>query len=250
MLYKGRNRLFSNIFSVTFLKTIVMTATKFVIQSYIISIAIKSLMYKFVSKFQHFAPHTEDNQMFRELEEYYYRGLCLTDWEKPKNFCSFQDVLTFTEATLIIPLFMLVILYLPSILYICIISFKFYRGERWSREVLADPILFIFPLFTCISFYHKKTKITEEKENETHDTRINSEKDEEDTSESRNTQNQFPIEVEMKNEKSVAEDCNQLKEHNERSKEFSVQQSNVLYFLFFIGAAICIGGDISMQYLR
>ena len=145
---------------------------------------------------------------------------------------------------------MLVILYLPSILYICIISLKFYRGENWSREVLADPILFIFPLFTCISFYHKKTKITEEKENETHDTRINSEKDEEDTSESRNTQNQFPIEIEMKNEKSVAEDCNQLKEHNERSKEFSVQQSNVLYFLFFIGAAICIGGDISMQYLR
>ena len=74
MLYKGENRLLTNIFSLTFLKLIIMTATKFIIQSYIISIAIKSLMYKFVSKFQYFPPHTEDNELFRALEEQYYRG--------------------------------------------------------------------------------------------------------------------------------------------------------------------------------
>ena len=41
-----------------------------------------------------------------------------------------------------------------------------------------------------------------------------------------------------------------VKGHFNNSKQFSVYQSNVLYFLFFTGAALCIGGDIFIQYVR
>ena len=153
MLYKGENRLLTNIFSLTFVKIIIMTATKFIIQSLLLSIAIKSLMYKFVSKYQYFPPHTEDNELFRDLEEHYYRGLA-----------EGSEVLTFTEATLILPLVMIAVLYLPSIFYVTYTSLQFYGKEKWSNRVLADPVYFIFPIFTCISFYHRNDKIIQKKE--------------------------------------------------------------------------------------
>ena len=274
MLYKGENRLLTNIFSLTFVKIITMTATKFLIQSYIVSIAIKSLMYKFVSKFQYFPPNTEDNELFRDLEEHYYRGLT-----------NVREVLTFTEATLIIPLVMIAILYLPSIFYIAYASLKFYGKEKWSTSILADPVHFIFPIFTCMSFYHRNDNImrkkevqlgenvesvvsSEDKKEAQDDDLVNLQNDptgenskqvsprmnniivKDVDAEAQNVdQNSQIIRTEEGVESGKVSDS-QIEENSAPPRIFSVRQSNVLYFLFFIGAAFCIGGDILMQYQR
>ena len=41
-----------------------------------------------------------------------------------------------------------------------------------------------------------------------------------------------------------------MEEQSAPPRLFSVHQSNVLYFLFFIGAALCLTGDMVMQYQR
>ena len=233
-------------------------------------------MYKFVSKFQYFPPNTEDNELFRDLEEHYYRGL--TD---------VREVLTFTEATLIFPLIMIAILYLPSIFYIAYASLKFYGKEKWSTSILADPVHFIFPLFTCISFYHRKDNIHHKKELQQEERFVSAvgfeeKKEEQDydlvnhqndpngsTNEIQNSNQVSPrliniietdLDVEAQNvdqHSQIEEGVNSAKasatkieENSAPPRLFSVHQSNVLYFLFFIGAAICIGGDVLMQYQR
>ena len=71
-----------------------MLILKFIAQSYVLSIAIKSLMYKFVSKFQYFHHPSHDTQDFRTLEEIYYRhGLCPQDGIDPRYFCDVIHIL-------------------------------------------------------------------------------------------------------------------------------------------------------------
>ena len=41
-----------------------------------------------------------------------------------------------------------------------------------------------------------------------------------------------------------------MEEQSAPPRLFSVHQSNVLFFLFFIGAVFCIGGDVFMQIQR
>ena len=50
ILTYGKNPVISNIMSFKFLKVLLMLILKFLVQSYFLSMAVKSLMYKFVSK--------------------------------------------------------------------------------------------------------------------------------------------------------------------------------------------------------
>lgn len=79
--------------------------------------------------------------MYRWFEERFYRGVQHNSYE----------FLTFTEATLIAPLIYLTLLYLPSVLYVLYNSWKFYDSA--IVLTLDNPAFFIFPIFTCISFY-------------------------------------------------------------------------------------------------
>ena len=72
------------------------------------------------------------------------------------KICGDFDFLTFTEATLIAPLTLLILLYLPTIIYVSISSIKFYGWNGWTNAILDDPVHFIFPIFTNISFYKKR----------------------------------------------------------------------------------------------
>ena len=52
--------------------------------------------------------------------------------------------------------------YGPTTIYCVCVSIRFYGLNSWMRYVLDDPIYFMFPILTCISFYNKKTSIGEE----------------------------------------------------------------------------------------
>ena len=63
--------------------------------------------------------------------------------------------LTFTQATVYAPLILILILYLPTMIYIVFVSIRFYGLQRWINEIMSDPVYFIFPILTSLSFYEK-----------------------------------------------------------------------------------------------
>ena len=97
---------------------------------------------------------------FNELKETYYKGLCPPSKE-PNEFCH-TELLSFTEAFLMAPICQIISLYLPSLIYIIYISIKFYGWRNYLSCILEDPIYFIFPFFTNISFYKIPDKTKEE----------------------------------------------------------------------------------------
>ena len=56
-----------------FFKIVLLITSRFLVQSYILSMVVKSLMWKFVSANQYFSETAPDNSLYRELEEKYYR---------------------------------------------------------------------------------------------------------------------------------------------------------------------------------
>jgi hypothetical protein len=72
----GRTPVIQTFFSFKFLKIILLIVTRFLIQSYILAWAVKSLMYQFVSRYEYLKPGQSDI-LYKEIVNLYYRGLCL-----------------------------------------------------------------------------------------------------------------------------------------------------------------------------
>lgn len=85
LLAQGSKPVIKKIVSWQFFKILLMILSKFIMQSYMLSMAIKSLMFKFVSKFQFSDNPSFDTEEYRELEEIYYRGLCVYDKSEPMS---------------------------------------------------------------------------------------------------------------------------------------------------------------------
>lgn len=90
-------------------------------------------------------------------------------------------------------------------------------------SVLNDPVYFIFPILTSMSFYGKP--IASENEEKERSGVINDE---------------TPEDVEK-----TENICEPLRQMN-----FSVRQSNILYMLFIMGFLLCIGADVLHQFTR
>ena len=61
----------------------------------------------------------------------------------------------FNQATVIAPTMLITFLYLPTVVCVLCQSIRFYGWRKWVTGVLDDPILFIFPILTSMSFYKK-----------------------------------------------------------------------------------------------
>ena len=61
--------------------------------------------------------------------------------------------ITFTAATLYGPLLLISFLYLPTLIYITFLGVRFYGWRKWLVETLNDPVYFVFPFLTSMSFY-------------------------------------------------------------------------------------------------
>ena len=84
----------------------------------------------------------------------YWRGICVKDF-LPGQFCQAPNPLTFTQATLVAPLAILVILFVPTILYVLVLSLC---HAKKGMAVIDHAILFIFPIFTNL-YYNFQSEV-------------------------------------------------------------------------------------------
>mgnify|MGYP001251019929 CR=1 FL=1 len=154
--------------------------------------------------------------------------------------------ITFTQATVYAPLILILILYLPTIIYIVFVSIRFYGLQRWINEIMSHPVYFIFPILTSLSFYEK----AQIDEIETHDAQIaessNYKITDVDGTETVETTTEKTDEITV----AAVNISNDVLPVVETEKTFSVRQSNILYLLFCLSSSLCIFGDLWHQWIR
>ena len=133
--------------------------------------------------------------------------------------------MSFTNATVYAPIVLISLLYLPTLFYTIVVGIKFYGRRKWIFETLNNPVYFIFPILTNMSFYGKpKNDIKKEEGNNASIDII--EEDRIDTGE---------------------EEGNEASEKDMINMHFSIEQSNILYMLFLLGSVLCLFGDVYHQ---
>ena len=103
--------------------------------------AIKSLMHYFVFMSDLIPTH-------RRIFNVFFRGLC-PETSDPQQFCRSPDAVTMTQAAFLVPLGILIILFVPTILYVTVVSV--WNAKKGMR-VIDHATLFIFPIFTNLCF--------------------------------------------------------------------------------------------------
>ena len=198
--------------------------------------------------------------------------------------------MSFYQATVVAPLILISVVFLPTVIYVLVQSIKFYGWRDWVTQFLDDPVLFIFPILTSMSFYEydKENLISNEEKVEDNiyevpneipevDDSVEDRNDAEDRNEGDNlgtggvyigAENievleeivvDHPEDLAQSDDAATNIESDQIntnsdsaeKEEKERKKIiFSKNQSNILFGLFALGVSICIGGDVTLQLIR
>jgi hypothetical protein len=138
----GDKPIIKSYFSLTFLKIFLFILTKFLVQSYVLSIAIKSLMYYVAMQ----ADQKHNNDLYNNIFNLYYRGID----EDPQ-------LLTFNQATLFAPIIILVLMFLPPVLCGLVFSF-WHNGLRyWSENFVQNAALLLFAITSNMSYFSKRS---------------------------------------------------------------------------------------------
>ena len=112
--------------------------------------AMKSLMY-YVVLIAEASPDLVD------ILNIFWRGICVES-SAPGEFCRPPNPLTLTQATLVVPVLILFLLYVPNMLYVLALNFcKATKGMR----MIDHAILFIFPIFTNMYFNFTSDRLQE-----------------------------------------------------------------------------------------
>ena len=129
-------------------------------------------------------------------------------------------------------------------IYVVFISIRFYGLQRWINEIMNDPVYFIFPTLTSLSFY-EKAKIDDKESDDAQivESSNNKNTDEDETVET-TTETTEEIKV------AVVNNRNDMSPVAETEKKFSVRQSNILFLLFCMSSSLCIFGDLWHQWIR
>ena len=72
--------------------------------------------------------------------------------------------MSFTPATVYLPITLISILYLPTIIYTIVIGINFHGWNKWISQTLNNPVYFIFPILTSMSFYGKPKYVVNEED--------------------------------------------------------------------------------------
>ena len=210
-----------NIYSFDFLKIVIFLFSKILLQAYALAMSLKSLMYYFVL--------FEAGKTEFFLLNIYFRGIS----KGPAS-------ITFTQVTLVIPLFILIVLYLPTFIYIVLINFK---NSRRNMNVTDVAVLIVFPMFTSLCF-HKTTDWGEFKSNSERSML-------QDVKRSKSLPNLYAKDCHLKLGRRTKSAIDlTYKNKTKSTANFSLLHSNILYIMFVTGNSLVMSGDIAIQIHR
>ena len=111
-------------------------------------------------QFPYFSDPSHDTEAYRELMERWGDGLCHPHKKRHDFFCHEKgNLLGFPiKTSLGFPntfVCLIFIYYFPPIIYMTVVSIRFYGAKNWLNGVLGNPAYFILPVTTCLSFYEK-----------------------------------------------------------------------------------------------
>ena len=249
----GGQPMVTSLLSANFLKTVLFLLTKFLVLAYLLSMSIRSMMMYYV--------FGSENELFTNILEYNYRGLCRKTGDKKHNeeyFCRRAANLSFNTATIYIPIIGLVLLYLPSLIYITVIIIK--KKNRQMLNFYCGFIFVIFSIVTNVSVfgenflkgygnneirrYPSSSKVSLPRRFSL-DLKSNTP---EPGSQKKTTRSKsMPTLVHASSPLAQVQD---YPDHNDTGNICSLYQSNVLYSLFMVSAVVFLFVDILLQYLR
>ena len=145
--------------------------------------------------------------------------------------------------------------------YIIYLSIRFYGLRNWISGIINDPVYFIFPILTSLSFY-EKSKLNFQ-ENYGNNRQLSVPQDVfPNNSQSINITEQHGNNGNIDNDGiETIEDTfettietpdikNNTLTSEEIEKQFSIRQSNTLFFLFCVSSGLCTFGDLWHQWMR
>ena len=135
----GDNPIITTYASFTFCKIFLFILTKFLVQSYILYMAIKNMMFYFALSV---VDNEENSDFFIELLQIYYRGI----YNPPR-------LLTLNQATLYAPLLTLTLLFLPSIICAFLFSIRATGIHSWSQNCVKNTVLLLFAVISNMSYF-------------------------------------------------------------------------------------------------
>ena len=94
-------------------------------------------MYNYIYEYQflHGMPDVPEIQF---LMDRYYKGLCLEN-QRPEYFC-FDEPLSFNQASLIAPVFLIFFLHLPTIVYVTFTSIRQVTSRIVRGSLDVEPL--------------------------------------------------------------------------------------------------------------
>ena len=102
------------------------------------------------------------------------------------------------------------------------------------KSILNDPVYFLFPILTSMSFYGKPRLLKNDDDE----------------------RNEYVLEPYAEPLENLVDTGNVIDVDKEggsesvRQMHFSVRQSNILYILFIFGFILCVGADVLHQFTR
>ena len=151
--------------------------------------------------------------------------------------CSEPELITFTQATLHYPLLYLTLLFLPTIVYIEIISWRKYGAKKLTEQIVESTVFSVFAAVTNISLFGKSTDIP---------------KPDRQVCPKRRSQSE-PINRIRPSHHQRSRSLNslpQLQPDLEQDQRFSRYQSNILYSLYLFGTTIIFCMDLAYQIVK
>ena len=102
-------------------------------------------MYNYIYEYQflHGMPDVPEIQF---LMDRYYKGLCL-ETQRPEYFC-FDEPLSFTQASLIAPVFLIFFLHLPTIVYVTFTSIRQVTSRIVRGSLDVEPLNWLAVIFS------------------------------------------------------------------------------------------------------
>ena len=156
--------------------------------------------------------------------------------------CGEPELITFTQATLYFPLLYLALLFLPTIIYVEIISSRKYGLKKVTGKIVENTVFSIFAVVTNISFFKLSPAISSRVETETVTIRRSQSVP--------NITNTMRSGTLRQRSRSMDFVPSLIQTNEGQDPSFSIFQSNIMYSFYFFGTTVIFCLDLGFQMLK